>query len=124
METLARRVVCSIVLLAAQGAVSADKAVETDPDSGLIIAPGWETVRTNCTICHSAKFITFQRGSRESWASMIRWMQSTQGLWQFDPQTEDVILTYLAETYPPGKSSRRRNLPAGDMPPPPNSKKK
>ena len=91
-------------------------SAEVDPDSGLIIADGWETVRTNCTVCHSAKFITFQRGDRDSWESMIRWMQKTQGLWSFDEKTEDTILSYLAANYPPGKSSRRRNLSPAEMP--------
>lgn len=57
-----------------------------------------------------------QRGDRDTWKSIISWMQKTQGLWLFDSQTEDVILTYLAENYPLGKSSRRRNLPPSDMP--------
>ena len=95
------------------------KAVALDPDSGLAIAPGWEVVKTHCTVCHSAKFITFQRGDRDTWTSMIRWMQKTQGLWQFDDKTEDTILTYLSKNYPPGKSSRRRNLSPGDLPPNP-----
>jgi hypothetical protein len=25
---------------------------------------------------------------------MIKWMQNTQGLWEFDQETEDKILTY------------------------------
>ncbi len=92
------------------------KSAEVDPDSGLILADGWETVRTNCTVCHSAKTVTFQRGDRDSWKSTIRWMQKTQGLWEFDAKTEDTILSYLAKNYPPGKASRRRNLSPADMP--------
>lgn len=91
-------------------------AVETDADSGLIIAPGWKAVKTNCTVCHSAKFITWQRGDRDTWLSMIRWMQQTQGLWQLPPDTENSILDYLAANYPPGKPSRRKNLPPSAMP--------
>ena len=92
------------------------RSAEVDPDSGLVIADGWETVRANCTLCHSAKFITFQRGNRESWKSMIRWMQKTQGLWSFDEKTEDTILSYLATNYPPEKPSRRRNLSPAELP--------
>ena len=55
---------------------SSSSFAEIDPDSGLTIADGWETVRANCTACHSAKFITFQRGDRDTWESMIRWMQT------------------------------------------------
>ncbi len=91
-------------------------AVDTDTESGLIIAPGWDTVKSNCTICHSAQFITWQRGDRDTWLSMIRWMQKTQGLWQLPPDTENTILDYLATNYPPGAASRRKNLPPSAMP--------
>jgi len=112
-----RNSLLAVILLLQFGAgqVGADN-ISIDPSSGLIIAPGWELVKINCTVCHSARFITFQRGDRESWTSMIRWMQETQGLWKFDAKTEDIILTYLADNYPPGKSSRRRNLRAADLP--------
>ena len=106
----------AVLLLMSLAISTPVKSAETDPDSGLIIAEGWETVRTNCTVCHSAKFITFQRGDRDSWESMIRWMQKTQGLWPFDEKTEDTILSYLADNYPPGKSSRRRNLSPAELP--------
>ena len=111
-----------VLLLATEASSSGNNGGGIDADSGLIIAPGWETVKTNCTICHSARFITFQRGDRDSWASMIRWMQKPQGLWQFDEKTEDTILTYLAENYPPGKAPRRKNLPPRDLPPVPSGK--
>ncbi|MFT5484394.1 MAG: cytochrome c5 [Halieaceae bacterium] len=93
-------------------------AQDIDPESGLVIAPGWEVVRANCTVCHSARFIILQRGDRATWMAMIRWMQKTQGLWQFDGETEDTILSYLEGNYPPGKASRRKNLSARDLPAP------
>ncbi|MEH6580492.1 MAG: hypothetical protein V7754_01055 [Halioglobus sp.] len=91
-------------------------APETDRESGLRVAPGWEAVKTHCTVCHSAQIVTSQRGDRDSWTSMVRWMQDTQGLWQFDPETENTILTYLADNYPPGNPGRRSNLPPGELP--------
>lgn len=114
--------IISILILAiASAVVAADMMVhEVDKDSGLIMAPGWETVRGNCTACHSAKFITGQRGDRETWESMIRWMQRTQGLWQIPSETETIILDYLASNYPPDKASRRANLPPNLMPRTPN----
>ena len=36
-------------------------STKIDSESGLIIAKGFETVKTNCTVCHSAKFITTQK---------------------------------------------------------------
>lgn len=115
-----RAALFAVLLVAPPPASYAESAPTLDSQSGLIVAAGWETVKTHCTVCHSAKFITFQRGDRETWASMIRWMQTTQGLWPFDEKTEDTILTYLAKNYPPGKSSRRQNLPPRDLPPAPS----
>lgn len=114
-DGLLARVLATVFLVSPIISSSASFA-EIDPDSGLVVAEGWETVRANCTACHSAKFITLQRGDRDTWESMIRWMQNTQGLWLFDEQTEETILSYLAVNYPPGKSSRRRNLSPAELP--------
>jgi hypothetical protein len=91
-------------------------AKEIDKDSGLIVDKGLETVKANCTVCHSARFIILQKGDRATWKAMIVWMQKTQGLWQFTPEVEDEILTYLETNYPPSESSRRPNLKAKDLP--------
>ncbi len=98
------------------------KKIEYDKETGLIVAKGVEIVKGHCTACHSAKFIILQKGDRETWLSMIRWMQRTQGLWAFDKKSEDTILTYLSTNYPPGKESRRPNLKIGDMPKNPYAK--
>ena len=95
-----------------------------DPDTGLIIATGVDTVKANCTVCHSAKFITLQRGDRDTWKEMIVWMQKTQGLWEFDAKTEKEILDYLATNYAPDdKIERRKLLPASALPVNPYKKK-
>ncbi len=91
-------------------------AAETDPASGLIIAEGWETVRNNCTACHSAKLVTQNSGSRQHWLSLIRWMQDKQGLWPFDPKTETVILDYLRSEYGAKAETRRPALLAEQLP--------
>lgn len=92
-----------------------------DPETGLIISTGFEEVKLHCTICHSAQFITLQRGDRDTWLAMIRWMQRTQGLWQFSPEVETTILDYLADNYPPGPASRRPSLKHTLLPPNPHS---
>ncbi|MCK9337808.1 MAG: hypothetical protein M0P43_08265 [Arcobacteraceae bacterium] len=94
---------------------------EIDKETGLILSSGFEEVKSNCTVCHSAAFIIHQKGDRDTWLSMIRWMQKTQGLWEFDKQTEENILTYLASNYPPGSASRRDNLKPQFLPPNPYS---
>jgi hypothetical protein len=110
-KMLLSMVAVGLLSLSAQAA-----KVKLDKATGLKIAPGMDVVIANCTVCHSAKFITLQKGDRDTWLQMIRWMQRTQGLWDFDPKTEDIILTYLEKNYPPGKASRRPNLKPKDMP--------
>ena len=98
---------CLAILLCLVSASLA--AQETDDASGLIKADGWQLVRIHCGGCHSHKLVTGQRGDRQSWLAVIRWMQATQNLWQFDEATEDGILSYLARNYPP-RSDRRLAL--------------
>ena len=94
---------------------------ELDPISGLKMTGDWQIVRSACTACHSGKQITQQRGSAQQGLGMIRWMQEKQNLWQFDPVTEEKIINYLAENYPPRKSQRRAALSPEMMPPNPYS---
>lgn len=105
--------------LFATSAMCADDKVKTDPETGLIIAQGFEDVKNNCTVCHTAKFIIAQSANKEGWTTMIRWMQKTQGLWEFDKQTEETILNYLATNYPQRAVGRRAPLPPSLMPPAP-----
>jgi hypothetical protein len=92
-----------------------------DPVTGFKMTGDWQLVRANCTGCHSAKLITQQRGTPQHWLSMIRWMQATQNLWQFEPDTEARIVAYLADNYPPDAARRRAALPREQMPPNPYS---
>lgn len=96
---------------------SACGAPELDPASGLIKDEGWELVRSNCVACHSLRLVTGQRADRQTWLDIIRWMQATQNLWQFDAQTEDKLLSYLAKNYPPQAGRRRASIPPDLMPP-------
>ncbi len=91
-------------------------AVEIDASSGLAKNPGWEQVRAHCGGCHSYALVISQRADRQTWLDMIRWMQATQNLWQFDAATEAKILDYLATSYPPQPNRRRAPIPPGLMP--------
>ncbi len=91
-------------------------AAEFDAASGLIKAPGWEIVRANCGGCHSHALVIQQRADRQTWLDMIRWMQASQNLWQFPPDTEAQILNYLAANYPPQPNRRRAPIPPSLMP--------
>lgn len=99
------------------GSLSAS-AAEVDPESGLVVADHWELVKANCTQCHSARLVVQTRADRGGWLAMIRWMQTTQNLWLFPPETEAAILDYLAEHYAPSSPPfRRAPLPAELLPP-------
>jgi len=109
-----------------EAAVSAPEPVvaaepEIDPVTGFKMTGDWELVRGNCTACHSAKLITQQRGTAQQWLTMIRWMQQKQNLWQFDPGTEERIIAYLSENFPPDAERRRAAIPPDLMPPNPYS---
>lgn len=80
-----------------------------DTETGLILAPGFSLVKSNCIRCHSAQLITTKRASREGWEGTIRWMQSTQGLGDLG-KDEAVILDYLAKNYALTKQGRRPPL--------------
>ena len=80
-----------------------------DPESGLVIGPGFNLVKTNCLGCHSGKLIIQNRASRATWKETIVWMQETQNLWDLG-ENEAKILDYLAEHYAPGESGRRLPL--------------
>ncbi|MDP6374360.1 MAG: hypothetical protein QF921_14210 [Pseudomonadales bacterium] len=83
---------------------------QLDENSGLVIAPGWEDVRAHCGSCHDYALVTAQRGDRKFWLYLIRWMQATQKLWQFEEATEVRILDYLAVNYTAEFAGRRRPL--------------
>ena len=107
----------ALILLMAAPALADE--IPLDPYSGLKKTGDWQIVLGNCVACHSPKLITQQRGTRDQWLQMIRWMQEKQNLWQFQPEIEDKILTYLAENYPPREDQRRAAVPPHLMPPNP-----
>jgi len=92
---------------------------EIHAGTGLVIAEDWELVAANCTGCHSTKQFLRQRGTAQTWQSIIDWMQETQGLWSFPDGVEERIVAYLAAHYGPGDTYRRAPIPLALMPPNP-----
>ena len=111
------RIRLALLIFLATPALAED--IPLDPFSGLKMTGDWQIVLGNCIACHSPKLITQQRGTRQQWLNMIRWMQEKQNLWEFQPDIEDKILTYLEETYPPREDQRRASIPPSLMPPNP-----
>jgi hypothetical protein len=108
---------CAAVVLLVVLASAAVADEQIDEATGLFVAPGWELVRAHCGGCHSHQLVTSQRADRKTWLEIIRWMQATQNLWQFDAATETSILDYLAANYPPRPNRRRAPIPPTLMPP-------
>ncbi len=107
-----------VIVLVSTAALAAAQAPVLDSETGFIIDEHWELVKANCTGCHSAKIVTQTRAERGTWLAMIRWMQKTQNLWKFPPQTETEILDYLASNYAPARPlSRRAPLDPLSLPP-------
>ena len=116
--TTCRKIAASIFAVLISIAATAQE-LEIDEMSGFVKTGDWELVRANCIACHSAKLVTQQRGSAAQWLALIRWMQAKQNLWQFDPEVEKKIVTYLADNYAPQEDRRRAALPPDQMPPNP-----
>src|SRR5690606_16982379 len=107
---------CGTLLLLTLLASVARANEPVDEATGLRVAPGWELGRALCGGCHSHNTVTNQRADRQPWLDIIRWMQATQILWQFDAATENSILDYLAANYPPQPDRRRAPIPPTLMP--------
>ena len=78
-------------------------------ETGFIDAPGMMITIQNCTNCHSSKLVIANRMTEERWIKTIRWMQTTQNLWDLG-ENEKIIVDYLVTNYPPKKVGRRANL--------------
>jgi len=88
--------------------------------SGFPEGHGRDLVVANCTACHSDKLVRQNRATAEGWRELIHWMQKKQGLWPLDPQTETIIVGYLATYYgrpAVADDKRRPALPDELMPP-------
>jgi hypothetical protein len=92
-------------------------AAERDPVTGLLVAPGWESVRAHCGACHSYQLVTSQRGDAQFWRDTIRWMQRTQNLWPIADDDEARIVGYLAAHYAETDWGRRPALSPVDLTP-------
>lgn len=105
-----------LLSLALASVYANDAAPDVDSATGLVVAPGWLHVRAHCGGCHSHALVTAQRGDRDTWLGIIRWMQETQNFWQLEPDVEAEMLDYLASTYRPLPAQRRAPLPEALLP--------
>lgn len=116
------KLACIVALSGTMSLSGAEAKKEIDKETGLVIAPGFEHVKNNCTVCHTATLILMKGASKSAWKESITWMQKTQGLWDL-ADMEEPILNYLATNYPASTVSRRANIKATLLPPNPYDKK-
>lgn len=92
-----------------------------DPQSGLIMAPGWELVNYQCNACHTSMIVTQNRGDKAFWKETLQWMVDTQGLWDLS-DTWEPTLSYLSTYYGQAEMDmtlfRRLPLDVSQLPPP------
>jgi cytochrome c len=62
---------------------------------------GREVVFGLCSACHSLKLVQQQGLSRQAWDETLDWMVEKQGMPELDPESERLVLDYLAEHYGP-----------------------
>ena len=71
----------------------------TGPDQVVAVAmpqDNWQIVAAHCGACHSTRLVTQNRGSRETWLHMIRWMQDNGKTW-LAPRLIDRTETYATQ---------------------------
>ena len=87
--------------------VNATEKANTDPETGLILGPGFDVVKNTCTACHSSKLVIQNRATIQGWREILRQMQKVHGLQQLDAETEQLIVNYLSRNYAPESKGRR-----------------
>lgn len=76
----------------------ADGPAASEEFGGLPDALGAEDTFYQCTACHSTEIIKQQRITDARWDDLWIWMVEKQGMVDADPETKDLIMTYL-KTY-------------------------
>jgi hypothetical protein len=106
---------CALLTIASSDEIK-QTAIKTDPLTGLKMTNHWEVVRNNCIACHSANQFLKQRGTRQTWVEILRWMQKSQGLTKFTSTVETQILDYLVKNHGPVGRARRALIPPSLLP--------
>ncbi|QYX64781.1 cytochrome C [Shewanella putrefaciens] len=110
-------IVCGLLFTRATFAVE----YPVDPQSGLIMAPGWELVNYQCNACHTSMIVTQNRGDKGFWQETLQWMVDTQGLWDLS-DTWEPTLSYLSTYYGQAEMDmtifRRLPIESSQLPPP------
>ncbi len=79
--------------------VSFGAAAEESEYGLLVEAEGVEETYYSCIACHSERIVAQQGLTRKNWDKLLEWMVEEQGMPGLDPETETIVLDYLATHY-------------------------
>jgi hypothetical protein len=89
-----------MLLAAALSGRGLSQTVEETPES-LPEGKGREETFYGCTGCHGTAIIRQQGMTRERWDETLRVMTDKHGMANYEGELRDLILDYLATTFPP-----------------------
>lgn len=69
-------------------------------------APGRDDAFYACSACHAFKLVASQGFSRERWNETIDLMHDRHGMAKLEGKDREIILDYLAKTFPPRTQPR------------------
>lgn len=80
----------------------ADEAPEDFPDH-----PGREETFNSCVACHGFKLVAQQGQSRRQWDDTLDFMTEKHNMPKLGGKDRDIVLDYLAASFPPRPPARR-----------------
>ena len=87
-----------VPLLAACGTQADPPITNTDPSGATSTLDGKTLVEQRCTACHSLRQVTQARKTEAQWRQTVQRMVSYGA--QLNQEEEQVVIQYLAKTYP------------------------
>jgi len=115
MKSFKPQMICVIVILgAAIGAIAQETSIKLPPDnpmSQLKAGPGMETIRRDCSICHSTDYIVIQRTDAQHWAAEVKKMMAVYGA-PISASDAKIISDYLATNYATHNPATAEKVPS------------
>lgn len=81
-------------------------AAQEDSIDDLAPGPGREETFAHCSACHGLAIVRQQGLARERWAETLRVMVERHGMAELERGEIDLILDYLAASFPPRQRGR------------------
>jgi hypothetical protein len=100
----------AVVVLIAQAMAASDspgfQPTDETPEN-LPAGKGRDETFYLCTACHGTALVTAQGMRRDQWDETLTWMEEKHKMPPPDAETRDLVLDYLAATFPPRAPQQR-----------------